>query len=585
MKCPYCEHPLKDGAKFCSHCGGQMPAPALVPQTPSPQMPLAPPNPPAHVKINSAPAEKTALQIGTYRVTGAWRNYAPIYWVTRGEPTDGAPRLLAIAMPGMMPKTTLEKLRALAHPNLARVLDQAKDKQGRWYLVVEHVEGEPLDTVQEKLGAERSTKVFEKILKAMIYLHEAGWVITARAHQASGNGFRAQFQNLFGIGKPAPAPSQEPDPAKRLQQAFAIDPHDNLMLFDFTIWENAPAVLAEREERIQQDMRLTVGMLHWLRTSGRLTKELERVRQTSGKFEQFILNVLQQAYPTFEEMGEKFSELVPKQEPSKTIPLPKAIPSLVTRRLPITKLGSVGMTDNGKQRDHNEDNYLAQPLDAASGLFVVADGMGGHSAGEVASKLAIEAIYQSAIAQWGVVQQSGTPDTIRQMFADWIKDANTRILTAGQAQGNNMGTTLTAALVVNGAVYAANVGDSRTYLYRSGQLHPLTRDHSLVASLVQAGLLKPEEIYTHPQRNQIFRSLGQQKNVNVDVFDPVPLGHEDRLVLCSDGLWEMVHEPQMQTILAHYLEPKDACAALIQAANQNGGEDNITVVISRVTFE
>jgi len=553
MKCPHCGHDVRQDARFCRSCG------KLVRE----------------------------MRIGSYHVVDRWHNRPSIYWVESIKPapqTAGA-RHLAIRLPRPLSNDQLKRMCALTGPYLARVLGQAGDAQKHQYLIVDSIDGTPLDTLKGKMDTSRATKVFEKILRGMIYLHDQGWVVRQQQRQRDDD-LMSRFVGWLGLGSVAGEISAaENDPATRFQQAFAIDANETPVMFDYTIWEQAPVLPAEREECVKQDMRLTVGMLHWLMTSGRLTKELEKVRQASGQIEQFIINVLQEAYPTFRELGEAFFQMKPSSDPGKTAPLPAMAPAALTQRLPISKITSAAMTDNGVTREHNEDNYLAQPLDAAGGIFVVADGMGGHAAGEVASKMAIEEIYKNAVAQWATVQNTPAPDKVREILGAWIKNANTTILAEAQRRGNNMGTTVTAALVVNGVMYAANVGDSRTYLFRSGQLYPLTRDHSLVASLVQAGILKPEEVYTHPQRNEVFRALGQQRDVNVDVFGPNPLGNEDRLVLCSDGLWEMVRQPQFEHILRKNPDPQTACAELIKTANANGGEDNISVVIIRVTFE
>jgi serine/threonine protein phosphatase PrpC len=152
------------------------------------------------------------------------------------------------------------------------------------------------------------------------------------------------------------------------------------------------------------------------------------------------------------------------------------------------------------------------------------------------------------------------------------------IARAKPAEAADTGSTVTMAVIQGSMACVANVGDSRTYLYRAGQLTPITRDHSVVASLAAAGMIGPEEIYTHPQRNLIYRSLGNKPEVEVDIFRQA-LQPGDRLLLCSDGLWEMVRDPQMAEIMGKAPSPQAACQQLIEAANANGGEDNIAAVV------
>jgi protein phosphatase len=142
---------------------------------------------------------------------------------------------------------------------------------------------------------------------------------------------------------------------------------------------------------------------------------------------------------------------------------------------------------------------------------------------------------------------------------------------------------VTAALIQNDQIYIANVGDSRTYLLRHGGLKLLTKDHSLVAKLVESKQITEEEIYTHPQRNLIYRSLGAgHKNVEVDIFHEM-LRPGDRLLLCSDGLWEMVRHQDLLTILSEHTSPQVICDKLIKRANESGGEDNITAIVVHVS--
>jgi protein phosphatase len=148
----------------------------------------------------------------------------------------------------------------------------------------------------------------------------------------------------------------------------------------------------------------------------------------------------------------------------------------------------------------------------------------------------------------------------------------------GRAKGSDLGSTVTAALVIGDVVTVASVGDSRTYLLRGGRLEQLTQDHSLVARLVEANVIEPEEVRSHPQRNQIYRCLGHDETVEVDTFVK-QLEADDVLVLCSDGLWEMARNEEIQRIIEGSRNPQRGCDKLIEAANRAGGDDNIAVIV------
>jgi len=165
-----------------------------------------------------------------------------------------------------------------------------------------------------------------------------------------------------------------------------------------------------------------------------------------------------------------------------------------------------------------------------------------------------------------------------ELLTQAIQQTNEALLRHGQANSSDLGSTVTAALVIGGVATIANVGDSRTYLLRKGRLEQITHDHSLVARLVDAGVIGPEEVRTHPQRNQIYRCLGHKADVEVDTFTR-QLRAGDILVLCSDGLWEMVLDAEIQRIIEGTRSPQKACDALVEAANRAGGEDNIAVVV------
>src|SRR5215207_5781133 len=225
-------------------------------------------------------------------------------------------------------------------------------------------------------------------------------------------------------------------------------------------------------------------------------------------------------------------------------------------------------TDTGRQRRANEDNlFVAEPL------FVVADGMGGARAGEVASQTAVDAFGKGLPA-------AGSSE---ERLAAVIRAANEQIhgMAKSDEQLSGMGTTVTAALMGGNEVSIAHVGDSRAYVWRDSELQPLTRDHSLVAELVARGKLTEEQAAEHPQRSIITRALGPEAGVEVETRTyPVRAG--DLYLLCSDGLTSMIDDATVASILREATTIEEAGDALIGAANAAGGRDNITVVLFRV---
>jgi serine/threonine protein phosphatase PrpC len=225
-------------------------------------------------------------------------------------------------------------------------------------------------------------------------------------------------------------------------------------------------------------------------------------------------------------------------------------------------------SDTGRQRRANEDSFFVR-----APLFVVADGMGGAQAGEVASRLAAETFA------------SGLPDdgTSEQRLEARVRDANRRIheVSQGDRALNGMGTTITAAYLDDDELALAHVGDSRAYLLRDGELSRLTRDHTLVEELVRRGELTEQEAAEHPQRSIITRALGPEPDVEIDLRTH-PVQDGDVLLLCSDGLTGMIGEDDVAEILAGAATLPDAGRALVAAANDAGGRDNITVVLFRV---
>jgi serine/threonine protein phosphatase PrpC len=225
-----------------------------------------------------------------------------------------------------------------------------------------------------------------------------------------------------------------------------------------------------------------------------------------------------------------------------------------------------GVTDAGRKRRRNEDAFILEPP-----LFAVADGMGGAQAGEVASRLAVDAFRE--------FHDADELDPEERVTAI-IQEANRRIFERARedTQASGMGTTITAALVADEAVSIGHVGDSRAYRLRAGHLTQLTEDHSLVADLVPGGRLTPEEADAHPQRSVITRALGTDAEVDVDSFS-VEVEPGDVILLCSDGLTTMVTDEEIVSIVRESKSLERAAKQLVKAANRRGGEDNVTVVL------
>jgi protein phosphatase len=244
-----------------------------------------------------------------------------------------------------------------------------------------------------------------------------------------------------------------------------------------------------------------------------------------------------------------------------------------------------GETNVGMKRTHNEDNFS---ILEESGLYIVADGMGGHASGEVASKMAVDAVrdFFAATASdpertWPYKMDRSKGYEENRLITS-IKLANLRIYESAQrdARQRGMGTTIVSLFAVEDQVYVAHVGDSRVYRIRDGQIEQLTEDHSLLNDYIKMKRLTPEEIANFPHKNVIVRALGMKDTVKVDTRQEQPRPH-DTYVLCSDGLSGPVSDEELLKTVESAPNLKAAVSALIQKANDNGGPDNITVVLAR----
>ncbi len=249
----------------------------------------------------------------------------------------------------------------------------------------------------------------------------------------------------------------------------------------------------------------------------------------------------------------------------------------------MTSIEVFGLSDVGRKRKHNEDSFA---FDAEEGLFIVADGMGGHAAGEVASKITVETINEF-IAATRQKEEATWPfkynhelDFNSNRLAVAIEKANERVMSAVAAQPwlKGMGTTVVAGLLNEKILSLAHVGDSRAYLLRDGQLSCLTDDHSWVHEQVNAGILTEEEAKSHPLKNVVTRALGGGPSVSPDLQELVFLPG-DRFLFCSDGLTTMLSDEEIRDVALAEKTSKEICEKLIDLSNQKGGVDNITVVV------
>jgi len=280
---------------------------------------------------------------------------------------------------------------------------------------------------------------------------------------------------------------------------------------------------------------------------------------------------------------------------------PERLSDEITQPLPVMEVNksnsgnvilgirAAARTDSGRVRRTNEDDVLlALPESNESvlptiGIVAIADGMGGHDKGEVASRTAIEATINHLqnnpfFTEGHFLRQNLSDDDVVNVVREAVQTANRAVYRTKVEQSTDMGTTLVLALILRGKSYIANVGDSRAYIVRDRAIRRITEDHSLVERMIAAGQITEIEARRHPQRNLIFRSLGTEPVVEIDMFVE-PLSSGDRLLLCSDGLNSMISDDVIADIVSHESDVDRACRLLIRAANDAGGADNISVAL------
>jgi serine/threonine protein phosphatase PrpC len=245
-------------------------------------------------------------------------------------------------------------------------------------------------------------------------------------------------------------------------------------------------------------------------------------------------------------------------------------------------------SDNGQVRELDEDSLFVltmsrthESIEDTMALFVVADGMGGHEGGEIASKIAIQMLADALLHDVFLPELGDASlgsDAISDRMRQAVEAANDQVYLERQKRQNDMGTTMTAALLKEWTLYLAHVGDCRAYRWSENGLEQVTTDHSVVASMVASGAAQPDEIYTHPQRSVIYRCIGDQPTVDVETV-VMSVSPGDRLVLCCDGLWEMLRDEGIEEVMLRESDPQEACESMVEQANIAGGSDNISVIV------
>lgn len=272
--------------------------------------------------------------------------------------------------------------------------------------------------------------------------------------------------------------------------------------------------------------------------------------------------------------------LSPRDEPASPV-LREATPPVQAGQLVVAALRDVG-----RVREINQDHIFAmtatvprEESDLPFGLFVVADGMGGHEGGEIASQKAVAAAVRYVLAELLAPALDGDVGVaLRPMLVAALQEANRAVWDHARMLGSDMGTTCTLALLLGSSLHIAHVGDSRAYVMLPGEIRQLTDDHSAVGRLIDMGQLDPAEAREHPLRSHLYRTIGQQPDVAVDLTS-TPLGEATHLLLASDGLWSLVDDAELRETVLVAATPQAAAAELVARANAAGGDDNISAIV------
>ncbi len=582
ITCPTCGKQNRATAKFCKHCGADLSPTRVLNGTRAPK----PPPPPAHDLERPAPAPPqpiarlTPLQPGStlfdpfdahhkYSIVMARELSRSIYYDALDLACPDCERLQSDTPPNGLCQQCQTPLRPvliherrprpndlLPKPDVAQLIELSAGHSNilphrailqyeeTIYTVVEHPgRWGVLARGQQKRPLEEALAGAAQIGQALTYLHEHKF-----SHSEVGG---TSIENLIVVGGEKSLKLADLSTCTRLRS------------------DAADALRAQ----VNSDVAFVAWLLFYLVTG----KELSRadLELAPAPLRPIVERAMQRQYASVQDVLTDLS-LLPTLSPPPSRSL---------------KPSHGQATHPGQKHTRNEDAVVTFTFDKEQkgrsvpvSFYLVADGMGGHQAGDLASRT-VNRIVTNWIIQTKVLPDLhkethplSTEDTTGEMLTQAIQQANETLVEHRQTANSNLGSTVTAALIIGDVATITNVGDSRTYLLRDGQMEQITQDHSLVAQLVDVGVIKPEDVRSHPQRNQIYRCLGHKSDVEVDTFTR-KLQAGDVLVLCSDGLWEMVLDDEIQRTVETARSPQKACDTLIEAANRAGGKDNIAVIV------
>lgn len=560
--CPNCQTPNRAGAKYCSSCGLSLPA-------------------------GTPPATPDMGEVTTPRAA-AWPT-APLP-ESRPRLPDLSPR--RVAQPDNGPPTTL--LTPLPDPEPLPEGALLADR----YLIGSQLEGPPGVFVYQAEDTGDAPYGMDCLIKDSADEAALAGEIAAYERLAAGDGVRPPY-DAFTLTLPA----------ARGPRTFVVCPLGRP--FESLAWPVEPAAALSRaaplarglaavhaaglafgslDGRVQEDEGLFLADFTTVGPGTAAAYEAD-VRALAGLVYRMLTGQAEATSGATAPLADRLAGLMQGRATMRAADLAALLSSRAAGlRQPESFDLRVGRrTDLGQLRELNEDSLLTldlvwsnKSINRPLGLFVVADGMGGHEGGEIASGLLVRAVAQHAAGELlpRVTAAGGEPIDYGAWLTSAIQAGNDEVFEHSQTAGNDMGTTVVAALVAGNEAYVAHVGDSRAYRINAASIEQITVDHSLVESLVASNQITREEARRHPQSNVIYRTIGDKRQVAVDL-NRVTLTPGDSLLLCSDGLSGMVTDDVLQRLVVTTASPQAACDALIDAANRAGGEDNITAIVIR----